>query len=76
MKTALKWIGRFLLAIVVLLLGVFLFAGFRPSALDEDLGDNHGAGASSVVPSYTGLLREFPPLNEPADNVTTEHGGY
>lgn len=72
MKTALKWIGRILLGIVVLLVGIVLFAGFRSPATDPDLGDDHGAGASSVDPSYSGLLREFPPLNEPADNQTTE----
>ena len=30
-----------------------------------------GAGARSVLPSYSGLQREFPSQNEPADNPTT-----
>lgn len=72
MNTALKWIGRILIGLVLLLIGIFLFAGFVPQATDEALGENHGAGASSIDPSYSGLQREFPPLNEPIDNPTTE----
>lgn len=71
MKTALKWIGRFLIGFVVLLIGIFLFAGFIPQPADPGLGDDHGAGASSVDPAYSGLQREFPPLNEPENNPTT-----
>ena len=68
----LKWIGRILLGFVLILLAIFLFAGFSPASVDPKLGDDHGAGASSVEPSYSGLLREFPPLNEPEGNATTE----
>lgn len=72
MSTPLKWLLRILAGLVALLLLIFLVAAVLPVAADPDLGEDHGAGASSVEPAYSGLLREFPPLNEPADNPTTE----
>lgn len=72
MSKALKWIGRFIVGLIVLLVGIFLFAGFLPAAADTPLNDDHGAGASSVEPSYSGLQREFPPLNEPDDNQMSD----
>lgn len=72
MNSALKWSGRILAVILVLLLGIFLFAGFSPQPVDPDLGDAHGAGANSIDPAFSGLQREFPPLNEPENNPTTD----
>ncbi|VAW31437.1 Cytochrome c551 peroxidase [hydrothermal vent metagenome] len=71
MSTVLKWIVRIFGAIVGLLLFIFVVAATIPAKADPIIGEDHGAGASSVLPSYTGLLREFPPLNETADNPTT-----
>ena len=72
MSAILKWIVRIVTVIVGLLAVLILAAGLIPGATDPVVGDDHGAGASSVEPSYSGLQREFPPLNEPADNPITE----
>ena len=61
-------IGVFL---VILLVGVFVTSS-NAIVVDPDIGENHGAGASSVEPSYSGLQREFPPLNAPEDNPLTD----
>ena len=71
MSTVLKWIVRIFGVILGLLLLIFVVAAATPAKTDPIIGEDHGAGASSVLPSYIGLLREFPPLNEPADNPTT-----
>ncbi|MDX1378222.1 MAG: cytochrome c peroxidase, partial [Anaerolineales bacterium] len=48
---------------VLALLGIF-YAAFAPLPHDEVLPkEKWGAGASSVLPAYSGLQREFPPLN-------------
>lgn len=61
MKT---WIKRiFLLLGVLLLIGV-AYAAFTPLPEETRLPeDQWGAGASSVLPAYSGLEREFPALN-------------
>src|SRR5260221_3187937 len=58
------WIKRILLSLGVLaLLGIF-YAAFAPLPFDPVLPkDKWGAGASSVLPAYSGLQREFPALN-------------
>lgn len=58
------WIKRILLSLGVLaLLGIF-YAAFAPLPYDEVLPkEKWGAGASSVLPAYSGLQREFPALN-------------
>lgn len=66
-----------ILAIIVGVLLVIVLVGLVVSSAkaieqDPNVRDNHGAGASSVEPSYSGLQREFPTLNEPADNATTD----
>lgn len=71
MSTALKWIGRIVAAIVALFVAIISFAGFIPTQGDPVLAV-HGAGASSIEPSYSGLQREFPVTNEPVTNPTTE----
>ena len=72
MSTVLKWLARIAVIFMIVLLVIFLVAAFIPLPADPPVDmDNHGAGASSVEPSYTGLERHFPPLNEPADNPTT-----
>ena len=72
MSTALKWIVRIFGVLIGLLLIIFVVAAAMPAHADPDVGEEHGAGASSVQPSYTGLQREFPPLNETAVNPTTD----
>ena len=71
MSTVLKWIVRVFGVLIGLLLLIFVVAALIPPQADPDVGENHGAGASSVQPSYTGLQREFPPLNETSENPTT-----
>jgi cytochrome c peroxidase len=71
MSTVLKWIARIFGVLIGLLLLIFVMAAVLPAQADADVGENHGAGASSVQPSYTGLQREFPALNETAVNPTT-----
>ncbi len=71
MSTLFKWIGRLLIGLVVLFLAIFIVAAVMPVAADPLVGENHGAGASSIEPSYTGLQREFPTGNEPEDNPSS-----
>ncbi len=72
MPTFLKWILRIFLGLVVLLVLLFVIAAVMPQQVDAAVDmSRHGAGASSVEPSYTGLLREFPALNAPAENLNT-----
>ncbi len=61
MKT---WIKRIILTVGLLaLIGIF-YAAFAPLPFDElPPQENWGAGASSVLPAYSGLQREFPALN-------------
>ncbi|GIK58502.1 MAG: hypothetical protein HND44_13715 [Chloroflexi bacterium] len=71
MSKILKWLAIILGVLLVLIVGVIVVASARSIAQDDDVRANHGAGASSVAPSYSGLQREFPASNEPADNPTT-----
>lgn len=67
-----KWIWRLLLLLVVVVGGLFLLAGASAIPRDPQVPpEEWGAGASSVEPSYSGLQRAFPPINEPPDNPTT-----
>ncbi|MGB0387977.1 MAG: parallel beta-helix domain-containing protein [Ardenticatenaceae bacterium] len=66
----LKWFWRIVLMMVALVVGLFVAAALFPIASDPILSpEEYGAGASSVEPSYSGLQREFPAINEPADNA-------
>jgi len=58
------WIKRIFLTLgLLLLIGIF-YAAFKPLPYDEVLPrEKWGAGASSVLPAYSGLEREFPALN-------------
>jgi len=58
------WLKRTFLSLGLLaLLGMF-YAAFMPLPYDEVLPkEEWGAGASSVLPAYSGLQREFPALN-------------
>jgi len=61
MKT---WIKRILLSLGLLAIIGILYAAFAPLPYDPVLTeDKWGAGASSVLPAYSGLQREFPALN-------------
>ncbi len=72
MVTCRTWFVRVAVAIVLLLVLLLLVAAMRPVPRDPAVPpDQYGAGASSVEPSFSGLQREFPPLNEPPDNPTT-----
>lgn len=73
MKSLLKWLGRIVGGLLLLFVVIFIVAAVVPQAADPvvDMA-HHGAGASTVLPAYTGLQRTFPPLNEPTDNPSTE----
>ena len=72
MRKALKIIGIIIGVIVALVLLAFTTAASVPAIKDPPVDmSSHGAGSSSVEPAYSGLLREYPPTNEPADNPTT-----
>ncbi len=72
MRKVLKVIGIILAVLAALLLVGFVVAAAVPVPADPaiDMG-NHGAGSTSVEPAYSGLLRAYPPTNEPDDNPTT-----
>ena len=58
------WIKRIFLTLGLLLLLGAIYAAFAPLPFDPVLPkDKWGAGASSVLPAYSGLQREFPALN-------------
>ncbi|MBX7234376.1 MAG: right-handed parallel beta-helix repeat-containing protein [Caldilineales bacterium] len=64
MRKALKWIGIVLLVILALPVLALAVAAVAPEPADPAIDmANHGAGSSSVEPSYSGLQRQFPPLN-------------
>lgn len=65
-----KWLVRIVGGLAGLLVVLIVVAALMPPPVDA-APENPGAGASSVEPSYTGLQRAFPPLNEPANNPTT-----
>lgn len=72
MRKVVKIIGVILGVIIALVLLAFTTAASVPVIKDPPVDmNNHGAGSSSVEPAYSGLLREYPPTNEPADNPTT-----
>ena len=72
MRKLLKIVGIIIAVIVALLLLAMVVAAAVPAPRDTPVDmNNHGAGSSSVEPATSGLLREFPPSNEPADNPTT-----
>lgn len=72
MRKVLKVIGISALVFLALLVIVFGVLAFMPAEKDPPIDmNNHGAGSSSVEPATSGLLRAFPPTNEPADNPTT-----
>lgn len=71
MSKILKWIAVIVgILLVAIIIGIAV-ASAQEIKVDPDVRDNHGAGASSVAPSTSGLQREFPPHNEPADNPTS-----
>ena len=65
-----KWIIRVIGIVGILLIALFVVAAVLPIPTDPALVE-HGAGASSIEPSFSGLQREFPPINSPAGNPTT-----
>ncbi|HUM69632.1 MAG TPA: parallel beta-helix domain-containing protein [Chloroflexota bacterium] len=71
MSKIFKWLAIILGVLLVLILVVIVASSAKAIAQDDDVRANHGAGASSVLPSYSGLKRAFPALNEPVENATT-----
>jgi parallel beta-helix repeat protein len=58
------WIKRILQSLGLLALLGILYAAFKPLPYDElPPQEKWGAGASSVLPAYSGLQREFPAVN-------------
>ncbi len=69
------WIKRIFLTLGVLALFGILYAAFAPLPFDDlPPQDKWGAGASSVLPAYSGLQREFPALNGETSPEKTELG--
>lgn len=65
----LEWIVRILGSIVGVIVLALLIAGLVPVPTDAlPSPDDYGAGALSVDPSVTGLLREFPQLTGMSNN--------
>lgn len=60
-----KWLLRIAGLLLLLLVALFVVAAVWPIPTDPAV-ENHGAGASSVEPSYSGLQRQWPPINAPA----------
>ncbi len=73
MSTTMKWIVGIMGGVVLLFLGAFVVAALVPGEQDPAIDPaSSGAGSSSVLPAYSGLQREFPATNDPADNPTTD----
>lgn len=70
MQRVRTWLIRLGVGVLVLILGYCGTTALMPVPHDP-VPEVTGAGASSVEPSFSGLQREFPPLNEPPDNPTT-----
>lgn len=69
------WIKRIFLTLGVLALFGILYAAFAPLPFDDlPPQDKWSAGASSVLPAYSGLQREFPALNGETSPEKTELG--
>lgn len=69
------WMKRIFLTLGLLALLGILYAAFAPLPYDElPPEENWGAGASSVLPAYSGLQREFPALNGKTTPERTELG--
>lgn len=71
MSRVLKFLGIIVGVVLILVVVILLVSSAQAIEEDPNVRDNHGAGASSVDPSYSGLQREFPPLNEAADNPSS-----
>ncbi len=72
MKRLLTILGILGGVLLLALLGIVVVAAIAPPPADPPVDmAHHGAGASSVEPSYSGLQRAWPATNEPPDNPTT-----
>lgn len=72
MRTLGKWILRIVLALVALIILGLSVAAYIPVKPDVFISDDEaGAGSVAFQPAYSGLQREFPPVNAPVDNPTT-----
>jgi len=64
LKQIIKWIGRIILCLLIFVAGIALIAALMPIETEPVIADaESGAGVRSVIPSYSGLLREFPELD-------------
>lgn len=71
MSKAVKFLALIIGIFLIVLLLIVGVTATQAIAEDPDVRPDHGAGASSIEPSYSGLQRQFPPLNEPAANPAT-----
>ena len=72
MSKVLKILAVIIGVLLVIIVAGVLVTSTKAIVIDPDVGDNHGAGASSVEPAYSGLQREFPTLNAPEDNPMSD----
>lgn len=67
-----KWILRIVLVVIGLVVATLAVVAYVPVKPDPFIPDDQsGAGSVAFQPAYSGLQREFPPVNAPADNPTT-----
>ena len=72
MRTALKIVFGIFIALIAVFVVALVVAALVPGESDPPVDMTaHGAGSSSVEPATSGLLRAFPPTNEPPDNPMT-----
>ncbi len=68
-----KWLVRILAILLLALLVAAGIAAFIPIPQDQILSpDQYGAGAVGILPATSGLERQFPASNAPADNPITD----
>jgi len=71
MPKGLKWFG--IITIILTIIYFIIYIAFGAMSQEEDPAlEDHGAGANSIDPAYSGLQREWPPLNEPEDNPASD----
>lgn len=65
-----KWLLRGLLLVGIVILAVGIVDAIRPISTDTPIPDEEsGAGSSAVEPAYSGLLREFPALEQASTDM-------
>ena len=73
LRTLGKWILRILALLLLIVAGAAVWAMATPVPLDPVIADeDSGTGSVAVKPSWTGLAREFPPINSPLGEAPSD----